>query len=59
MWCLLVAARHTPRTHRYVLLWIGLSAAVILYNKWILAYAGFPFPITLTMYDEDDTPLLL
>ena len=29
-------------------LWIALSAAVILYNKWILAVHGFAFPITLT-----------
>jgi len=26
----------------YVSLWIGLSGTVILYNKWILAYYGFP-----------------
>lgn len=25
---------------RYVFLWIGLSAGVILYNKWLLAYGG-------------------
>jgi hypothetical protein len=25
---------------RYVFLWIVLSAAVILYNKWVLAYYG-------------------
>lgn len=30
-------------------LWIGLSATVILFNKYLLSYAGFPFPITLTM----------
>ena len=29
-------------------LWISLSAAVILFNKHILAFSGFPFPITLT-----------
>jgi len=29
-------------------LWIALSAAVILYNKWILAVHGFAFPISLT-----------
>ena len=23
--------------------------AVILFNKWILAYSGFPFPLALTM----------
>jgi hypothetical protein len=34
----------------YVSLWISLSGTVILYNKWILAYFGFPYPITLTMW---------
>lgn len=34
----------------YVTLWISLSGTVILYNKWILAYYGFPYPITLTMW---------
>ena len=33
----------------YVTLWIGLSIGVILYNKWILAYSGFPYPVTLTV----------
>ena len=27
-----------------------LSGTVILYNKYILAYYGFPFPIALTMW---------
>jgi hypothetical protein len=30
-------------------LWIGLSATVILINKYILAFSGFPFPIALTL----------
>lgn len=34
----------------YVTLWISLSALVILYNKYVLAYSGFPFPVTLTMW---------
>ena len=34
---------------RYIVLWIGLSAAVILINKYVLAYSGFPFPIALTL----------
>ena len=34
----------------YVTLWISLSGTVILYNKWILAYYGFPYPISLTMW---------
>ena len=34
------------------LLWISLSAGVILFNKHILARAGFPFPITLTLWHQ-------
>ncbi|KAK9819643.1 hypothetical protein WJX72_000664 [[Myrmecia] bisecta] len=34
----------------YVSVWIALSGTVILYNKWILAYYGFPYPIALTMW---------
>lgn len=26
------------------------SISVILFNKWLLAFAGFPFPITLTLW---------
>jgi len=36
-------------TYAIIALWIFLSAAVILINKYILAYAGFPYPITLTL----------
>jgi len=36
-------------TYSYVGTWIGLSAGVILYNKYVLVYFGFPFPIALTM----------
>lgn len=32
----------------YVATWIFFSSAVILFNKWILDTAGFPFPIFLT-----------
>jgi len=31
-------------------IWIALSASVILFNKYILAFGGFPFPITLTVW---------
>lgn len=34
----------------YTSIWIGLSGTVILYNKWILAYYGFPYPIALTIW---------
>ncbi|KAG1665573.1 hypothetical protein FOA52_000720 [Chlamydomonas sp. UWO 241] len=36
-------------TYAYIVLWIGLSATVILINKYILAFSGFPFPIALTL----------
>ncbi|KXZ44372.1 hypothetical protein GPECTOR_68g343 [Gonium pectorale] len=36
-------------TYGYIVLWIGLSAGVILINKYILGYGGFPFPVALTM----------
>lgn len=26
------------------------SIGVILFNKWLLAFAGFPFPISLTLW---------
>ena len=34
----------------YASIWIALSASVILFNKYILAFGGFPFPITLTVW---------
>ena len=34
----------------YVMLWVSLSGAVIMYNKWILVFYDFPFPVTLTMW---------
>lgn len=36
--------------YSYVALWIGLSGTVIMYNKYLLAYSGFPYPITLTLW---------
>ena len=35
--------------YTYVGVWIGMSAGVILYNKYILTVFGFPFPVALTM----------
>lgn len=29
---------------------MSVSIGVILFNKWLLAFAGFPFPITLTLW---------
>lgn len=39
-----------PQAYAYVAIWIGLSGLVIIYNKYLLAYRGFPYPITLTMW---------
>ncbi|GFR41360.1 hypothetical protein Agub_g2043 [Astrephomene gubernaculifera] len=36
-------------TYGYIFLWIFLSAMVIMVNKYVLTYAGFPFPISLTL----------
>ncbi|KAG7667588.1 hypothetical protein Ndes2526B_g03594 [Nannochloris sp. 'desiccata'] len=44
-----VAAR-VIRAYTYVAIWIGLSGTVIMWNKNILAYSGFPYPVTLTMW---------
>lgn len=44
-------ARVPPvQAYTYVGIWIGLSGVVIMYNKYLLAYGGFPYPITLTMW---------
>ena len=32
-----------------VVLWISLSAGVILFNKYILSSYGFPYPVALTL----------
>jgi len=36
--------------YSYVAIWIFLSGAVITYNKFLLSFAGFPYPIALTMW---------
>ncbi|GLI68172.1 hypothetical protein VaNZ11_012512 [Volvox africanus] len=42
--------REVIRSYTYVLIWMGISIAVILFNKWLLAFSGFPFPIALTLW---------
>lgn len=42
--------RQVVTAYTIVAIWIALSGAVILFNKYILAYAGFPYPISLTMW---------
>ncbi|KAK1148813.1 hypothetical protein N8T08_008698 [Aspergillus melleus] len=34
----------------YIVLWIGLSSSVILFNKWVLFSAKFDFPLFLTSW---------
>jgi len=36
------------RLVRCMFLWITLSAAVILVNKYVLSHSGFPYPVALT-----------
>lgn len=43
------AARAVWTSYALMALWITLSATVILFNKYVLSYAGFPYPIALTM----------
>lgn len=43
-------ARKILKSYFYVLIWMSNSIAVILANKWLLAYSGFPFPISLTLW---------
>lgn len=31
------------------MLWVLLSTMVIMVNKYVLAYSGFPFPVSLTL----------
>ena len=42
--------RQIIATYSYVFIWIGLSSTVILSNKYLLAFAGFPYPIALTLW---------
>lgn len=38
------------RSYTYVLIWMSISISVILFNKWLLAFSGFPYPIALTSW---------
>jgi hypothetical protein len=44
------AVKKALHSYFYVGIWMSVSIGVILFNKWLLAYAGFPFPITLTLW---------
>jgi hypothetical protein len=38
------------QSYTYVVIWMALSILVIMFNKWVLAYSGFPFPMALVMW---------
>ncbi len=42
--------REVLRAYAYVVLWMAVSSSVILFNKWLLAFSGFPYPIALTSW---------
>jgi hypothetical protein len=44
------AIQQAASAYFYVAIWMSVSIGVILFNKWLLAFAGFPFPITLTLW---------
>ncbi len=43
-------ARECARAYFFVAVWMSISMAVIMFNKWILAYSGFGYPVALTMW---------
>jgi hypothetical protein len=45
-----LAIRQALNAYFCVGVWMTVSIGVILFNKWLLAFAGFPFPITLTLW---------
>ena len=42
--------QQAAKSYLYVVVWMSISMAVILFNKYILAYSGFRYPIALTMW---------
>ena len=42
--------REVIKAYTYVIIWMSVSISVIMFNKWLLAYSGFPYPIALTMW---------
>lgn len=42
--------REVVKAYTYVVIWMSISISVIMFNKWLLAYSGFPYPIALTMW---------
>ena len=46
----LTAWQQAAKAYFYVTVWMSISMSVILFNKYILAYSGFKYPIALTMW---------
>ena len=42
--------KEVVRSYTYVLTWMSISISVILFNKWLLAFSGFPYPLALTLW---------
>lgn len=42
--------REVVKSYACVVLWMSVSISVILFNKWLLAFSGFPFPLALTAW---------
>lgn len=42
--------KEVVQSYTYVVMWMCVSIAVIMFNKWLLAFYGFPFPIALTLW---------
>ena len=42
-------SRQVAVAYSCVVLWITLSAGVILFNKYLLSAYGFPYPVALTL----------
>jgi len=43
-------AKEACGAYASVLTWMSLSILVIVFNKWLLAYSGFPFPLALAAW---------
>ena len=46
----LTAWQQAAKAYFYVVIWMSISMGVILFNKYILAYSGFKYPIALTLW---------
>jgi len=46
----LTAWQQGMKAYFYVTIWMTISMGVILFNKYILAYSGFKYPIALTLW---------